>query len=336
MNKDAELCPNALQSPFPSIDRRMSMLWERLAIVARSRLPIMLLGETGSGKEIAAEWVFASSGRGDVLLKVNCASLSESLVESELFGHERGAFTGAHAARAGIFEAADGGTLFLDEVGELPLATQAKLLRVLESGEVMRLGSTQARRVDVRIVSATHRDLPSQIARGSFREDLYFRLNGVCAHIPPLRERPLEVLPLARLFVERCARANGLPIPALAECARSALSRYHWPGNVRELRNVVERGVALCQTGSIGVEHLELCVADSDPTRSPTSERASDQRPSGIRAQWQRFEREQIEEALDQMQGNQTRAAKLLGISRRTLTNKLNMYGLPRPRKSPL
>jgi len=333
MNERAEAVLNE-QAPFPGLDQRMSTLWERLAVVARSKLPVLLLGETGSGKEVAAEWVFTSSGRGERLLKVNCAGLSESLVESELFGHVRGAFTGAHAPHTGIFEAAHGGTLFLDEVGELPLPTQAKLLRVLESGEVVRLGSTQARRVDVRIVAATHRDLPERIARGLFREDLYFRLNGVSALIPPLRERSVEVLPLAQFFTERCARGLGLVPPVLDKAAQEALIAYHWPGNVRELRNVIERGVVLCQAGTIKVEHLELSIHARPPEGPPSSAQALPHTPNGIRAQWQRFERELIEDALGQAEGNQTRAAKLLGISRRTLTNKLNTYGMPRPRKS--
>jgi DNA-binding NtrC family response regulator len=309
----------------------MNALWERLAVVARTKLPILILGETGSGKEIAAEWVFSSSGRGQRLLKISCASLSESVVESELFGHVRGAFTGAHAAHAGIFEAANGGTLFLDEIGELPLSTQAKLLRVLESGEVVRLGSTQPLRVDVRIVSATHRDLAERTAAGLFRKDLFFRLNGVSVRLPPLRERPSEVLALARMFAERCARNNDLPVPEIGPHVEHALLAHDWPGNVRELRHVIERGVALCQEGRLSVEHLELTprsVTSSVVVPAPACGSGA------IRAEWQRFERAQIIDALEQAAGNQTRAAQRLGISRRTLTNKLNMYGLPRPRKS--
>jgi DNA-binding NtrC family response regulator len=281
---------------------------------------------------LAAEWVFQASDRGQRVLKINCASLSESVIESELFGHERGAYTGAHAARAGIFETVDGGSLFLDEVGELPLSTQAKLLRVLELGELVRLGGTTPRKVDVRIVSATHRNLPERIASGLFRQDLYFRLNGVSVCIPPLRARPMEILPLARLFVEKCAHGSRLPATMIAPEAEQALLQHTWPGNIRELRNVIERAVALCHDGCVLPEHLEL----PQPQECSDAARSAEQtpsRPPNMRSVCQSFEREQIRAALEQTSGNQTQAALLLGISRRALTNKLNVHGLPRPRK---
>jgi DNA-binding NtrC family response regulator len=270
-------------------------------------------------------------------VRVNCASLSESMVESELFGHERGAFTGAVADREGYFAAAHGGTLLLDEVGELSLQVQAKLLRVLETGEIVRVGSTQPRRVDVRLVAATHRDLPALVARGEFREDLYFRLDGLRVTIPSLRERPSEILPLAQLFLRRSARQLGRPGAfILGDAAASLLERHAWPGNVRELRNAIARAVALCQGGVIQPEHFAFGVARA--SSSPVApEAAAPAVPTGdagdMRGELRAFEHARILAALARAGGNQTRAAGLLGVSRRTLTNKLNAYGIERPRK---
>ena len=327
------------------LDPKMQEVFALLTQVAPTNLPVLVLGETGSGKEGAAEWLHTKSGRpSSRMVRLNCASLSESVLESELFGHERGAFTGAAAAHEGLFEAADGGTLLLDEIGELGLRAQAKLLRVLETGEIVRVGSTRPRRVDVRIVAATHRDLAAMVERGEFREDLYYRLSGVTVTLPPLRERPSEIVPLALLFLARAARTMKRSSWMLHADAAAALLEHTWPGNVRELRNVITRAAALCNETTLRREHLVFgpkplphLVAlprqePSSPPPPPVVPAAADE-PMDVRCEVRAFERERIITALRRTGGNQTQAAKLLGVSRRTLTNKLNAHGLPRPRK---
>jgi len=259
----------------------MHELYERARAVAASGIPVLVLGETGVGKELLTETLHAWSPRSaKPLLRVNCAAIAEGIMASELFGHEKGAFTGAHASKVGLVEAADLGTLFLDEVGELSPATQAKLLRVLETGEVTRVGSHRSRRIDVRIVSATNRDLRAMAARGHFRADLYFRLNGVALSIPPLRERLDDIIPLAEFFAERFADRLASPTPVLSDAAKIALLRYRWPGNVRELKHVIERAVVLCNDGVLTVESLQLEGAfgapEGDPRSSNESARAYD------------------------------------------------------------
>ncbi|XXT23229.1 sigma 54-interacting transcriptional regulator [Sorangium sp. So ce429] len=307
---------------FLALDPEMRRLRDALETVAPTPLPVLILGETGTGKEVVAEWIAGMSGHSrDRFVKVNCASLSESLVESELFGHERGAFTGAVAPREGLFEAAHEGTLFLDEVGELSPRTQAKLLRTLEYGEIVRVGSTRPRRVDVRVIAATHRDLEQMVRDGDFRQDLYFRLNAVTLRIPPLRARTTEILPLAELFAARLSRRLERPAPRLAPEATAALLAHTWPGNIRELRHVIERAVVMSKGGPILASHLML---EAPRVHAEVA---------GIRGDVRSFERDRIVAALDQTRQNQTRAAELLGVSRRTLTNKLNAYGIARPRK---
>jgi two-component system response regulator AtoC len=295
-------------------DPAMVALYEQAARAARAALPILLVGETGVGKDVLARFIHQASPRKDKpFLALNCAAISEGLFESELFGHERGAFTGAQQAREGLFEAAHGGTLFLDEIGELPLATQAKLLRALESGEITRVGSTKPRRVDVRFVAATNADLEKAANNGAFRKDLYFRVNGLTLAIPPLRARRGEIADLARRFMEDASRRMNLPYRAeFAPAALEALSAHDWPGNIRELRNVVERAVALSNGNRIGVGDL------------PSSVRGGARAPSS---------KERVVQALAECNGNQTRAAELLGVSRRTLINRMIEYDLPRPRK---
>lgn len=308
-------------SGFLALDPEMRRLRDALETVAPTPLPVLILGETGTGKEVVAEWIAGMSRHArDRFVKVNCASLSETLVESELFGHERGAFTGAVAPREGLFEAAHEGTLFLDEVGELSPRTQAKLLRTLEYGEIVRVGSTRPRRVDVRVIAATHRDLEQMVAEGEFRQDLYFRLNAVTLRIPPLRARTCEILPLAELFAARLSRRLERPAPRLTPAATSALLAHPWPGNIRELRHVIERAVVMAKGGPIQADHLMLVAPRA-------------QVDAGIRGDVRSFERDRILAALDRTRQNQTRAAELLGVSRRTLTNKLNAYGIARPRK---
>jgi two-component system response regulator AtoC len=311
------------QSDWIVLDPESRALAALLDSVAPAPLPVLLLGETGSGKEMAAERLHRGSPRAPrPLVRINCAALSDSIVDSELFGHERGAFTSAHAQRAGLFEAADGGTLFLDEVAELTPRTQAKLLRVLESGEIVRVGSTQTRAVDVRVVAATNADLEQMVAAGSFREDLLFRLNAITVRIPPLRARPTEVIPLAELFAARLARQLQRPLPRLSPGAVAALLAHHWPGNVRELRHVMERALVVSRSPMLQAEDLGLPAA-----------REVDQPEAGIRGQMRSFEKERILLALERARHNQTRAAQLLGMSRRTLTNKLNAHRIARPRK---
>jgi DNA-binding NtrC family response regulator len=336
--------PEGITSGEPVfLDAEMRRVRETLELVGPASLSVLILGETGSGKEVAADWLHRASTRAQRnMLKINCAGLAESIVESELFGHEKGAFSGAALARQGLFEAADGGTLFLDEVAELTPRIQAKLLRVLECGEIIRVGSHTARRVDVRFVAATHRSLEQLVATGQFREDLYFRLNGVTVRLPPLRERREEILPLAHMFVRRAADKLGrIPLP-LGEAAAEALLAHPWPGNVRELRQVIERAIVVCRSTALNVEDLGLKVP-SRPTEPPTDREpcaaqdgageADEEVSLGLRDELRMFERDRIVAVLAQTNGNQTRAAQLLGVSRRTLTNKLNAYDIDRPRK---
>jgi two-component system response regulator AtoC len=237
----------------------MEGLKKLVARVAASTIGVLILGETGVGKEVLAETLHRLSPRSaHTFLRLNCAALSESLLESELFGHERGSFTGAVSQKLGLLETAEGGTIFLDEVGELPMATQVKLLRVLEERKVMRVGGLTSRSIDVRFVSATNRDLEAEVARGTFRQDLFFRLNGVTVVVPPLRERPVEIEKLAQVFITQASRDNHRSAPDLSREALSMLLSYSWPGNIRELRNVMERAVLLCGEGPITPRHLPV------------------------------------------------------------------------------
>lgn len=296
--------------------------------VAAGPLSVLVTGETGVGKEVLALHVHRSSPRKDgPFVEVNAATLTESLAESELFGHERGAFTGAAGQKKGYFEAASGGTLFLDEVGELSSAIQAKLLRVLETKKVTRVGGTQPIAVDVRVVAATHRDLAADVRAGAFRQDLYFRLNGITVTVPPLRERRADVPELARRFAARTAEAMGLArTPSFTEAALSKLSRHAFPGNVRELRNVVDRACALASGPVLDVEHVVF--DDHGPT---TSEAPS--ADGNLKDRLAAEEKRRILEALDACGGNQTKAAETLGMPRRTLVARLSEYGLTKPRK---
>jgi DNA-binding NtrC family response regulator len=284
--------------------------------VARSELSVLLLGETGVGKEVAAERIHRLSPRSaGPLLKVNCATLGGTLLESELFGHERGAFTGAVATKLGLLEAARGGTVFLDEVAELDSSVQAKLLRALEYREIRRVGGVQSRSIDVRFIAATNRPLDQLVATGAFRRDLYFRLAGITLRLPPLRQRLVELAALSEtLLAAACERQGRAPV-RLSNRALARLRQHPFPGNVRELKNVLERALVMTDGERIEPEHL---LFDS-PGDAPLTSAAS--------------ERDRIAEALEAAGGNQTRAAELLGISRRTLVNRLDQFGFPRPRK---
>jgi len=296
---------------------------------AAGTINVLITGETGVGKELLAETVHRASPRRDgPYVCLNCAALSETLLESELFGHERGAFTGAVAAKPGLLETAAGGSLFLDEVGELPLATQAKLLRVIETREVTRLGSVKPRRIDVRFIAATNRDLEAEVGRGAFRQDLYFRFNGITLTIPPLRARVDEIRYLAELFARQICRDLGRAPPVLPPAIIGLLESYAWPGNIRELKNVVERAVLLSSSPIIGPEHLPLDkLSPGTAPGSPPSPRVDTQKMSAP------TERDKIITALNACAGNQSRAAEMLGMPRRTFVNKLDLYKIPRPKK---
>ncbi len=316
----------------------MHAAYDLIELIAPSKLSVLILGETGVGKDVYAEALFANSGRKGSLLRVNCASLPETLLEAELFGYERGAFTGALAAKQGLFESADGGAVFLDEIGDMPLSTQSKLLRVLENGEVLRLGSLRPKKIDVRFLSATHRDLETLSGAGLFRSDLYFRLNGVSVSLPPLRERLEEVLPLARGFIARSEARTAVLSPA----AEDTLERHAWLGNVRELKNVVERAALLCRGQTIMPEHLLFggsrpsAQASSRPSvfppppLVPSDESASNESMHDALAD---VEKKRILRAMAECKGNQTQAARMLGIARGTLIKRLSAYGYARPFK---
>jgi len=287
------------------------------------------------------------------MARINCAALAENLIESELFGHEKGAFTGATTSKEGLLESAQSGTVFLDEIGELPLATQAKLLRAIESREVRRIGAVRSTTIDVRFIAATNRDLPTEVAAKRFRHDLYFRLDGITLLIPPLRERTARLPMLAMRFLEQASNARGRGTMQLEPDVFAALQAYDWPGNVRELKAVIERALLLARGNQIGVRHLAfsprvnsgLAPVDRDagPTLgapAPVVSAPSPVTPDDIAANSflalltaeQRTERQQIVDALAQCAGNQTKAAKLLGLSRTTLVQRILTYRISRPR----
>ncbi len=295
--------------------------------IACGDINVLICGETGVGKEIVAARIVALSPRArKPLLKLNCGAFTETLLASELFGHERGSFTGADRAKAGLLESADGGTVFLDEIGELPLALQPKLLRVLEDGDVMRVGALRPKHVDVRFIAATNRDLESEAAAGRFRSDLYYRLAGFVVDVSPLRDRRDEIADLARGLVADLSETARCEAPAISGPALALLGAYAWPGNVRELRNVMQRALLLAAGDAIGVEHLpvEKLLAR---VAAPPAPHTGAIEASGERAR--------IIEALSRVGGNQTHAARALGVSRGTLLSRMDTFGLVRPRKRP-
>jgi len=297
--------------------------------VAGSDATVMIQGESGTGKELVASAIhFNSRRRARPYVRVSCASLPESLVESELFGYEKGAFTGASQRRIGRFEAAAGGTLFLDEIGDLPLAVQSKLLRVLQERSIERLGSNRPIDVDVRIVSATLRRLEEEIAEGSFREDLFFRINTVPIHLPPLRERREDIPLLAQAFLREFNRERGKEIGDFSDDTVGVFDSHSWPGNVRELRNVVERAVVFCRDSRITPEHLPPGLRNA-PTVVPPTTSARPAEP--LRRAVERAEVETIRTALATTDGRRNDAAEILGISRKTLWEKIKAYGLGAP-----
>ncbi len=304
----------------------MLALYDQISRVTDLKTTVLILGESGTGKELVARAVHAGGVReGKPFVAVNCGAIPEPLLESELFGHLKGSFTGALVDRAGLFEQADGGTLFLDEVGEMPPSLQVKLLRVLQEGEIRRVGANTSRRVDVRVLSATARDLQAEVAAGRFREDLYFRLNVFTLQLPPLRER-LDDLPLlAEQFVRDCSRRIGRhPAPRLTAGALRRLLGYDWPGNVRELENRLERALVLCD----GPQLSERCLDLPDAGGGAVATTAGEGTNLSIKQAERLLERELIRRALERTGGNRTHAAKLLEISHRALLYKLKEYGL--------
>jgi two-component system, NtrC family, response regulator AtoC len=311
----------------------MIALKRTLMRVAPASVNVLILGETGAGKDVVASFLHELSPRSaGRLVGINCASLPDALLESELFGHERGAFTGATAAKPGLLETAERGTVFLDEIGDLPSSLQAKLLRVIESCEVTRLGGLVPRLIDVRFVAATNRDLKADIAAGRFRQDLYFRLNTVTVTVPPLRERRDEIEPLAHLFLTHARTRFDLPSLRLGPTAIDALEAHTWPGNVRELKHVMERAALLATGEVLGPTDLHLPTSVDVPqqmkTAASTPEGLASREITGLIS-----ERDRIERALAVSAGNQSRAAEALGIPRRTLVRKIAQLGIPRPRR---
>ena len=313
--------------------RQIEELRQLVRRVAQTPLRILFVGESGVGKELFAEEAHAASERASgPFVRVNCAAITPTLFESEVVGHERGAFAGADAAKVGYFESAHGGTIFLDEVGELPIELQPKLLRVLETRAVVRVGSTTPRPIDARVVSATNRSLEEMVAAGRFREDLLYRLNGVVVRIPPLRDRPEEILPLARHAAGRACAEHGCASKSIGASAAVALQAYRWPGNVRELRNVMERAVAIARGTTIEPADLMLPEARVLRGASAGSSRVADE-AEPLKSELESVERQRIDAALEKCAGNQKEAAALLGISRRTLVYRLGKLGFARPRK---
>jgi len=299
----------------------MEQLYELIDNVAQSIAPVMIQGESGTGKELAARAIHEAGPRqGKPFIKVNCAALNENLLETELFGHVKGAYTGADRDRVGRFEAAHEGTIFLDEIGDIPMSTQVKLLRVLEEREIERVGDHRPIPVDVRVISATNKNLETLIRDGLFREDLYFRINVFPLHLPPLAERKEDIPQIVQHFIDRNSIKGGRKILGLTAEAMEKLLQYQWPGNVRELRNAIEYAFVLCQEGWIGSEHLPPKISRIDTCgKSSLQGKGSGQDST---------EREELVEVLRQVGGNQSEASRILGVSRVTVWKRIKKYGI--------
>jgi two-component system response regulator AtoC len=308
--------------PIVAASPRMIELLEMLERAAEYKATVLLTGESGTGKEVLARAIHAQSPRrGEAFVAVNCGAIPEALLESELFGHAKGAFTGADRARRGLFAEADAGTIFLDEIGEMPLPLQVKLLRVLQEEEVRPLGEAKPRQVDVRVIAATARELESEVAGGRFREDLFYRLNVLRVEVPPLRERREDIPLLVDHFLAQSRETLGKPVRGIADDALARLVAHRWPGNVRELENVIERAVILAQSDQVGVAELPANLAQGDAADADAA--AGD---LSLRRARRAAESEMIRRALRETDGNRTRAARLLGISHRALLYKLKEY----------
>jgi len=304
-----------------SNSRGMQTVFEQIAQVSRSQATVLIRGESGTGKELVASSIHFSSPRAQrPFIKVNCAALPESIIESELFGHEKGAFTGALNRRKGRFELAEGGTIFLDEIGDLSPTTQVKLLRVLQEREFERVGSAETLQADVRIITATNRNLEELMAQAQFRQDLYYRLNVFAIHIPPLRDRKSDILLLADYFAERYAKANHKPIRRVSTPAIDMLMAYHWPGNVRELENCIERAVILSEDGVIHGHHL--------PPTLQTAEASGTTHHGSLQVSMKNLERELLLDALKSSKGNKAKAARMLGLTERIMGLRLEEHAI--------
>jgi DNA-binding NtrC family response regulator len=311
-----ELARREAPDDFVGTSPQFRKVLEFMDKIAPTDSTVLVSGESGTGKELVAHYIWEKSSRSNrSFIALNCCTLSENLMESELFGHEKGAFTNACDIKNGLVETADGGTLFLDEVGEMPVALQSKLLRFLDSGEFRRVGANKALQADVRIITATNRNLNDAMQKGNFREDLFYRLNVINIEIPPLRERKEDIKPLSEYFIRKYGKKISKNIKALDRGAEEILLGYNWPGNVRELENVIERAVILCESDVITGECLAV-------TRDVLPERRNGFPPL------QEIEKDYILTVLKQTGGNQTKASRLLGVDRKTLYHKLKRYGI--------
>ncbi len=312
--------------------RQMMEIYDAISKVADSPSTVLIRGEHGTGKELVARALHTHSSRSDKpFITINCAAIPQNLMESELFGHEKGAFTGAVSAKAGKFELADGGTLFLDEIGEIPVEMQVKLLRVLQYEQFERVGGVKTLKVNVRLVAATNRDLEDMIQENTFRQDLYYRLKVVPITLPPLRNRRSDVPLLIGHFLERFNQRLGKHIEGVTPEALECLEEYDWPGNIRELENVMERSVLFANGARLGINELPpevLNRSELPPTRPTMDSSGSLSLPEMWKQEKERLEREMISQALDQTEGNVTQAAKILGISRKSLQKKMKELGL--------
>jgi len=318
---------NAPDDVIPIIQENVAMarVVAQAEKAARTDSTILLTGESGTGKDVLARFIHSRSSRATTpMITVNCGALPETLFESEFFGHERGAFTGATSLRRGLLEAADGSTLFLDEIGDLPLAMQVKFLHFLEQGRFRRVGSTRDQTADVRVIAATNRDLPNEVERKQFRADLFYRLNVVALHVPPLRQRPEDVQELTDYFLDIYRQRFNRPKLDLSADARQRLQSYSWPGNVRELRNYLERAAAISRNDIIEAPQILALASTSFGAGASGQAAAATSEPVPLRLE--ELEREHILRVLDQSDGNRERAAAILGISSRTLYRKLREY----------
>ena len=318
---------DALDTEIISASPEMEAVKKMILKVARSNSTVLIRGESGTGKELIARAIHNQSPRvAEMFQAVNCAAINENLLESELFGHEKGSFTGAHAEKKGLFEVADRGTLFLDEIGELDIGMQAKLLRALQEREIRRVGGTRAIKIDVRVVAATNRDLRAMVADGRFRDDLYYRINVLSIDVPPLRERREDIPVLIDYFLKKHTRNTSRLVRGLTPETRRLMLDYSWPGNVRQLESAIERAILLCEGDLITVEDLPLEVRQE---ARPAMQGAFKLPPEGI--SFEDVERDLIIQAMEQTDYNITKSAKLLGLTFRTLQYRLEKFGIKRP-----